>query len=331
MNNIIAFLQKVFQPRKSGILLPLNKMSYFLVKCAKSHTYIETLGDHADSLHLWVKNSYEQDFRQAFELQVRKAIKHLCISSVKLVFDTTDEPFYGDTRGLHIFNVKGEKFDGVFKFITVCITARNKQIPLMALPVRVGEGFAELTIQLLEYCKTLFNRIRSVVFDRGFYICQLIDYLEGNHIKYLIPVPEKKGKITEYVHSTETFGKYNHEMKYSKEKSCWKPRTTIVVCKGIDDWAWIFATNIKFNTRCEYIWYYKRRWQIETNYRVEDEARIKSKSTHHLIRYFYFLISLLLHILWIVNKNVNYHTPFKKYIDIIEHTMLSDYLGIPDV
>jgi hypothetical protein len=26
-------------------------------------------------------------------------------------------------------------------------------------------------------------------------------------------------------------------MKYSKDKSCWKPKTTIVVCKGVDKFA----------------------------------------------------------------------------------------------
>ena len=102
----------------------------------------------------------------------------------------------------------------------------------------------------------------------------------------------------------------------------------IVVCKDIDDFPWIFATNIHFRTRVEYIWYYKRRWQIETNYRVEDEARIKSKSTNYLIRYFYFLVGLLLHLFWIVNKNLVYYAPFKKYLDIIEHELLLDYMEI---
>lgn len=120
-------------------------------------------------------------------------------------------------------------------------------------------------------------------------------------------------------------------MNYLKDKSKWKPKTTIVVCKGIDEFPWIFATNIHFQTRVEYILHYKRRWQIETNYRVEDEAKIKSKSCHYLIRYFYFLISLLLHLLWIVNKNINYYVQFKKYIDIVEHNLLFDFLEIHDI
>jgi hypothetical protein len=331
MNNISAFLQKSFGSLYSSIILPLNSISFQLVKTAKAGSYVETLGENADSLHVWIKRSYEEDFRRAFELQVQKALKHLGVSIAKLAFDTTDEPFYGKTRGLYIFNTKDEKFGGVFKFITVCLIVRNKQIPLMALPVVVGEGWAKKSISLLEYCQTLFKGIRLTVWDRSFYVDELIDYLEAKKVRYIIHVPEKKGSIAGYVEQTVSFRKFRHQMDYAKKKSKWRPHTTIVVCKGIDDFAWIFATNVNFRTRVEYIWHYKRRWQIETNYRVEDEGRIKSKSTSYLIRYFYFLISLLLHLLWIVNKSLNYYVPYKKYLDIIEGKLFFEYLGIDDV
>lgn len=331
MNNINAFLQKCFDSFQSSIILPLNSISFQLVKTAKAGSYVETLGENADSLHGWIKKGYEEDFRRAFELQVQKALKHLGVSIAKLAFDTTDEPFYGKTRSLYIFNTKDEAYGGVFKFITVCVIVRNKQIPLMALPVRVGEGWASKSIDLLKYCQTLFKGIRLTVWDRGFYLAEIIDYLEAKKIRYIIHVPEKEGTIQGYVNQTTEFGKFKHPMNYAKKKSRWKPRTTIVVCKGIDDFAWIFATNINFRTRVEYIWHYKRRWQIETNYRVEDEGRIKSKSTKYLIRYFYFLISLLLHLLWIVNKNLNYYVPYKKYLDIIEGKLLFESFGIDHI
>lgn len=329
MSGVVAFLQKAFQSLGSSIVLPLNKIGYYLAKCAKANTYVETLGRHADSLHLWVKELYEGDFKRALEISVRNAVRLLGVSFARLAFDMTSEPFYGKTRSLYIFNTeKDVKYGGEFKFITVSVITRNKQIPLMALPVRVCEGVAKLAIELLEFCQTLFSRIRLALFDRGFYVGELIDYLEARKIRYIILVPEKRGKIAGYVKQTEEFGIFAHQMCYKKEKGSWKPRTHIVVCKGIDDFAWKFATNIRFRTRVEYIWYYKRRWQIETNYRVEDEGRIKSKSTNHLIRYFYFLFSLLLHLLWIVNKNIKYHAPFKKYLDLIEQALLFDYLEL---
>lgn len=332
MTNINSFLQKTFG--SCNIILPLSSISYQLVKVAKSNSYIETLGENADSLHLWIKRSYEEDFKAAFEKQVRKALKRLNVNYARLAFDATHEPFYGKTRGLYVFNTpKEKKYNGEFRYISVCLITRNKQIPLMALPLTLGSQ-TKLVLDLLKYCQTLFKKIRLALFDRGFYIGELIDYLEAEKINYLMLVPEKKGRIKEYVESTNMLGKYKHQMKYSKEKGCWKPRTTIVVCKNIcvdkngKLLDWIFASNINFRTRTEYVYYYKRRWQIETNYRVEDESRIKSKSTNYLIRYFYFLVSMLLHLFWIVNKNLNYYAPFKKYLDNIEHELLFDYLKL---
>lgn len=331
MNNVTAFIQKSFQSFSSSIILPLNKIGYHLVQCAKANSYVETLGEHADTLHLWIKHSYEEDFKNSFEIQVRKALKYLPTSFAKLAFDITPEPFYGKTRSLHIINTKGKKYDGEFHFLNVCLILRNRQIPLMAIPLRVGEGAAKKTIDLLKYCQTLFTHIRLAVFDRGFYIAELIDYLESIKIKYIIYVPERGDIIKDYVEKTEELGKFTHYLNYKQAKSTWKPKTKIVVCNGIDEFAWIFATNISFKTRVEYIWYYKKRWQIETNFRVEDESRIKSKSAYYMIRYFYFLVSLLLHLLWIVNKNIKYYTPYKKYLDIIEHKLLFSYLEICEI
>ncbi len=63
-----------------------------------------------------------------------------------------------------------------------------------------------------------------------------------------------KGEIiSKYIAKTDELGKFKHTMIYSKDKSKWKPKTMVVVCKGIDEYPWLFATNIHFKTRVEYI------------------------------------------------------------------------------
>lgn len=327
MKQINKFLKKVFGNRSVNLKL----LAHFLAKCAKSHTYIETLGKHADSLHAWIKTSYEIDFKRAFEQQVRFAIKKLRINVAQIAFDITHEPFYGKSRNSHIFNTsKDKKYDGEFHFITCCLINKGKQVPLMALPVRLGEQ-TKLTIELLSYSASLFKNISCCLFDRGFYCAEIIDFLEAKKLNYLILVPNKKGKITEYIASTKSLGKYTHQMRYSKQKSVWKPTTQITICKNISNFDWIFATNIQFDRAIDYVLLYKRRWQIETNYRVEDEAKIKSKSSHYMIRYFYFLIGLLLHLYWIVHKKQYFYVQFKKYLDIVEHLLLINYLKISSI
>jgi IS4 transposase len=45
---------------------------------------------------------------------------------------------------------------------------------------------------------------------------------------------------------------------------------------------------------------YKGRWRIETGFRVQDEARIKSKSKDMRIRFFYFVYEQALQLFWAV-------------------------------
>lgn len=323
-----AFIKKLFGSKK----VDLGCLVYFLVKCAKSISYVETLGEHADSLHAWIKQLYEVDFKRAFEKEVRLAIKKLRIPVVDLAFDITSEPFYGKTRNLYIFNTPSDmKYAGEFQFLTCCIINKGVEIPLMALPVRLGSQ-TKLAIELLCYCRSVFGkRIRSCLFDRGFYKAELIDFLEAKKINYLMFIPRRGKLMEQYIEETEYLSVNLHKMKYSKEKSSWRPKTNIVVCKNIDGFDWLFASNLKFDTALDYVKKYKRRWQIETNYRVQDEARIKSKSAHYLIRYFYFLFSSLLHIYWIVHKKYQYYVQFKKFVDETEQKLMYKYLEIRSI
>ena len=62
---------------------------------------------------------------------------------------------------------------------------------------------------------------------------------------------------------------------------------------------WAFATNQDEIDLDYIIPTYKGRWRIETGFRVQDEARIKSKSKEMRIRFFYFVYEQMLQLLWV--------------------------------
>lgn len=328
MKQIIKFLQKAFYSLESRTTISFTLLAHLLSKTAKCNSYIETFSRQSDTLHKWIKQGYEEDLKKAFEIQVRKAIRGLNIRYAELAFDFTKEPFYGKSRNLHTINCEITKpYKAEFHYLTCCLINKGKQIPLMALPVRYGQQ-VKLTIELLKYCQSLFPKIKFALFDRGFYSAELIDYLNSTGLRYHIFVPKKPGVLKGFLEQTKWLAKFSHQLEYSKAKSKWKPKTTIVACKQTMGYDWLFATNIYMDNPEDYVLLYKRRWQIETNYRVEDEAKIKSKSTNYLIRYFYFLIGLLFHLFWIVNKITKYYVQFKRFIDIIEQELWCDYVGI---
>lgn len=79
MKKIIQYLKKAFYSLNSRTSLSYELLAHYLAKFAKCHSYVETFSKSADSLHNWIKQSYECDFKRAFEIQVRKAIRRLNI------------------------------------------------------------------------------------------------------------------------------------------------------------------------------------------------------------------------------------------------------------
>ena len=257
-----------------------------------------------------------------FEKVVRFAITNLKLKRVKIAFDTTEDPTW--MKDNH--NLRPSAYDKhlpCWNFLNVSIVEPHF-IPLMSVPYTMLDDLDNLVIDLLNYVKKLSITVELILFDRGFYHAHLIDYLEGKNRRYswpyLILVPKNK-KIKEYIEQTDNFNFFHHEFKYSKDKSNWKPSTTIIVRRIDEQTCWCYATNQKPSLLL--IMEYSKRWNIETGFRIHDESRIKSKSRNYLIRFFYHLLGMLLIILWRMQNRIEYYV-FKRYLKFIEYQYYSD-------
>ena len=83
----------------------------------------------------------------------------------------------------------------------------------------------------------------------------------------------------------------------NKDKSNYSGENILIFLKQIYDpksernYDWVFATNVEETLLENVVVTYKKRWRIETQFRVQDEARIKCKSKEMKVRYFYFCLS----------------------------------------
>ena len=296
------------------------------MEAGRTLSYIETVdGSRSDTLHRNVKGLYEEDLRRAFELAVRRVLKGARVKSCVLAFDTTKELYWGKHAGLYVRGIKAERGSSEAWEWLVVSMVKPFPLPLMALPYRQGSDLATLTIDLLKYVTSLGLIVDVALFDRGFYIGHLIDFLGSEKIKYLILVPENE-RMKKYAALTDSVRGFTHQMVYKKDRSSWKPQTKIVVIKNVHKkgrtFDMFFATNLPASSNLLVI--YPQRWQIETNFRVMDEAKIKSKSNIHIIRYFYFLVQLLLHVAWNATKTVlRIKITFKKYLAEISKQLLN--------
>ena len=300
-----------------------------IFESSRTISYVETVGNKADTLHKYMSWSEERILKQAYELQVRDFLKKLRIKKVELAIDGKQDLYYGENGSLNVRQIKHEHgADEAWEYIVISIIHPVK-IPLMAAPYKQGDDLDKICIELLEYARRLPITIINVLFDRGFYHAHLIDYLEsqreGRPLPYLIFVP-RKGSIKEYVEQTKKkLGVFQHQMNYAKEKSRWKPKTTIVVCKEIgknkegEPYDWVFATNLKPSIRL--VREYRKRWNIETGFRIMEEGKIKTKSNNPLIRFFYFLLRALLTLVWVMNNIVRAFMTYKGYLRAVEHKL----------
>jgi hypothetical protein len=283
-----------------------------LLKAAMANTYLEMVGSKADSIHLAIKkvppSNFYWEYLKTVEILGKKF--NLGEQDVVLAFDYTDEDFYGDVQGFWIHGWKGEKaVVGKFKFLTCAIVSSNipQKIPLISIPIHLGHNMAKEVCFCLALIQPLVKSIKLILFDRGFYSKELILTLANADYPYLIFVPKNENVKKELVEMEDAERKKIHyEFKLNKNKTVLRGETTLAILKQIVDpsnekvFDWAFATNQDEIDLDYIIPTYKGRWRIETGFRVQDEARIKSKSKDMKIRFFYFVYEQSLQLLWAV-------------------------------
>ena len=225
-------------------------------------------------------------------------------------FDETEEPFYGDLNKyednlyLHelVYETKGTKLG--YKYLTVAITCNNGiRYILEGIILRRGDYIEEYVYEMTKNVKEQIP-IDVVLFDRGFDNWGIILKMQELKVKYMIfwkksgnwykvPLEKlKKGKFCEVI----------KKYRYCRDKNgTWVYSKFILVkqleYKGfVNDW--IFATNLNKKSSEKYVMRYKKRWGIETIFRVTDDIRIYTTSTNPLVRYFLFMFTCFVYNVW---------------------------------
>ena len=306
------FLKKLSVPNE-------EEFAELLAEASSRNTYIETLSNRADTLHYHIAKGYVEYSDKEFYNLVEKKIKKLHLGAVDIIVDITSENFYGKSTGLYLHNWTGEEgVEAKYHYLIAGILFRNKIYPFYAAILRIGTFKAGLLGKICDLCNKLNLKVRFMKLDRGFYSGEVIDALELKGMNYLI-FARKSSLFKCILEATNKRVVVKHEIKYKKAKSSHIAETNIALVKDVDGYDWVFATNVFLRDVRKYVGLYRKRWNIETMFRVHDEARIKSKSVNPLVRLFYFMISMLLLFIW--NLHSKEECPFKRFVINLEHML----------
>ena len=187
-----------------GLDYESNKITGFelldsLVSASAYNTYIETVGDKADTLYRRIKESPISMTTYSYLNYIRRLSAKLKLNEkeVILAFDYTEEDFYGDVQGFDIHGWTGkDAITGHFKFLTCSIISDDipEKIPLISIPIRLGHYKSSVILQCLSLIKDYIGKINLILFDRGFFDKDLMYELTKLNYPYLIFVPKHKDK-----------------------------------------------------------------------------------------------------------------------------------------
>lgn len=295
-----------------------------LLAAASHNTYVETVSDKADSLNRYIKHSLTSCILHTYLHEMRRLsrIKGWQELPVMLAFDYTEENFYGDVQGVDIHGwTCQDGVTGKFKFLTCSIVSDEipEKIPLLSVPIMIGHYKSHVVEYMLRLVSPLVGEIKLLLFDRGFCDNDLMYELNQQERPYLIFIPKQKDKQEKLLNLDE--GEQiaiREDFFVKKQKTKFYDERYMVFLRQIynekndEKYDWVFSTNVEEVALGNIIAMYKKRWCIETGFRVQDEARIKSKSTDLKTRYFLFLFTQLLQANWMCfYKN---EVSFKKYL-----------------
>ena len=209
--------------------------------------------------------------------------------SVTLAIDFTDKLFYGSKKLMDVIGTKGGNY--ARRFIEVSIV--NPALFLNAFPVNMlTNNKVKLISGLIDGFKALYKKseIGLLLLDRGFFTKAVVKYLVSNKIKFIMPAVK------------------NREIKYIVE-GCFKMKKSMIldykfgetnvylVFVRIDGEVLVYMTNTRLNP-LKVSLLYKKRWQIETNFREQNNFEFKTCTLDFNARYFAFVLAGLLFNLW---------------------------------
>lgn len=314
------------------------ELSEPLLDAAAYNTYVETVSNKADTLYLRTKESITEMTTYSYLDYLKRLSEKFGWKDkeVMLAFDYTDEDFYGDVQGFDIHGWTGEGgVTGKFKFLTCSIVSDEipEKIPLISIPINIGHYKSYAISHCLNLIKPYIGKILLILFDRGFYDKDLMYELSQNKFPYLIFVPKAKDK-KEILYPMDKGEHITiiHDFTINKDKTEYSGETFLTFLKEIYDpksekeYDWVFATNVEEIALSNIIQTYKKRWRIETQFRVQDEAQIKCKSKEMKIRYFLFVFEQMLQTQWVCFYKTE--VSFKEFL-IEMHTVCKDLVAHP--
>ncbi len=224
----------------------------------------------------------------------------LFTGKVLLAIDEHDWLFYGDAATEMVTHTNPDRgTDLAFRFLTACVVAPDCRLTVSVVPLGPDTDIGQALIQLLGPL-TGWLDIRRVYLDRGFDEVRVLQALDAFDLDYVVRARQFPSLAEGPV---ETTVEEDYEMGGSRPpyESVTLTRFAVPHAHTPDKQTY-FVTNVSVTetTAVGLADQYRRRWGIETSYRVIGDFLAKTTSTSFSVRLFYFQFAVMLSNLWVL-------------------------------
>jgi len=221
-----------------------------------------------------------------------------------LAIDWHDEMYYGDPEAEGVAGTRRRRGSHyAYRFATASVLLDGERLTLAATPI-VNEPVIDHVKKLLTQVSELGVKVKLLLFDRGYYSVDLIRYLNSLEAVYVIQLPSRIKGLKggeDRMYTTKT-----HKRRRGEQVSF-----RLVTLREADR-LFLFATNTSLKPE-EIREQFRKRWGIETSYRVIRKFHAKTTSKLYRLRILYFYLAVVLYNLWVL-LNYKYETGTPTYV-----------------
>jgi len=308
---IFTFQMKPFAWYKKADLIDL------MLKIALMNCYAEGLSNAlrkqkskrkstptSETLLNYLKTQNLNDTLETAKAQIAKCAtllvkKGLVLTNVAIAFDWHDVRFYGKHNKEGVVGTKPERGTSyAYCYLTVSIITPGKRLVLAVVPLQSRDELWQIVLPLLDQVLQDVKAISYVAFDNGFQDSNLLQALIDRNIPFIIPLRD-----TVKLRRRWRWRRYQKRFNYCT-KGVWVDVVEAVDSVGLQ---YFLGTNLPGRPK-RILKFYKKRWGIETSYRMIGQFFAKTTSGDYMVRVWYFVLAVLLYNVWILlNAKVKNH------------------------
>lgn len=338
-----SVLQEYFELDMSSSAYEASDIWDVLVTAAIQHTTVETacgLLERAPSANT-VRNAVKallMDDEQLVKLEatvnallVARLPKNLLKRARPCAVDFTDVPYHGqhEAEDEHIRRGRAKSGTTHFhSFTTLCVVKANRRYTLALSLHRRSDTALEALQRVLETARATGLRIRRLLLDREFDNNAVIGYLLEQPFPTIMPlmIRGKKGGARRVLQ-----GRKSHTTTYTRHSVQYGTHVLpiTVVCRykkgrfgdhGVQRFAYVTLGPLKMLPH-QVASEYRRRFGIETSYRLMNTLRARTTSTSAAWRLFLVALALLLLNLWAYVKWQHLFIPKRGPRQVLHHLL----------